>query len=144
MHFWIPRSLWLKLFLTFGFFTALAVTLDYIIAFWWIALPGFLVAGIVTWIWLVPLAVGREDYAKASIPEKVIGTLLVMGQMFVAALLAGYIISWFISQWMALIAAIVFVGIIFGIFALNDWLKSRKRPRPLTSGAPKHRSDQRG
>jgi hypothetical protein len=136
MRFWPLNSLYFVIFLVIGFFATLPFVLGVAGDLWWVSLPMLLAWTVVLWFWGVPFAAGTPDEAKAwSIPQKIGGTLIMLGESLVGGVLAVFLVGFLIQEWFATILAILIMAVVIFWFGrdppkarLDDHAPAHERP----------------
>ena len=98
--------------LVIGFVGTLPFVLRVMGDFWWISGPLLLAWTAVLWRWGLSFAADTPEEAKAwSIPQKTVGTLIMLGQSLVGVVLAVFFVLFFITAWFPTILAILMLAV---------------------------------
>ena len=113
MKIWPLNSLYFVIFLVIGFFVTLPFVLGVVSGeFWWVCAPALLAWIAALWIWGLPfVADTAEEAGSWSIPEKIGGTLIMLGQSLVGVVVAVFLVGYLIHEWIATILAILIMAV---------------------------------
>lgn len=134
MRVWPLNSFYFVIFLAIGFFATLPFVLGVAGDWWWIALPAVAAWTAVLWIWGLPFVADTPEEARNwSIPQKIGGTLIMLGQSVVGVVMAVFLIGFLVHEWVATVLAILLMAVVIFWFGRDP---PKARPHAHAEPAP--------
>jgi hypothetical protein len=113
MKIWPLNSLYFVIFLVIGFLATAPFVLGLMGDFWWIAGPLLAAWIAIIWIWGLRFAADSPEQFKSwSVADRIGATLIMLGQSLIGGILAVFLIGYLIQQWIAVILAVLIVGVV--------------------------------
>jgi hypothetical protein len=138
MKIWPLNNLYFVVFLAIGFFATVPFALGLVGQLWWIAFPALLAWTAVIWIWGLRFAADSpEQFESWSIPERIGGALIMLGQSLVGVVLAVFLVGFLIHEWVATVLAILLMGVLIFWFGRDPPKRKLAQVQPHPAADPK-------